>query len=201
MIALLVAAGFSLVFTLFGTPLFIRLFRRLGWGQFIRDDGPQSHHTKRGTPTIGGIIFIFGAVLGYLVGHVVSEIPWTMVAVLVLAMLVMMMVIVIATMMVMAVIVRLMIVPGMAVRASLHMRVAARIGAAFGIERRLDLDHARAEPFYHRLDDMVAPDAQASAHDLRRQMAVAEMPGHPYQMVGVGPTNFDQGFRRRDDFD
>ncbi|MCU1417634.1 MAG: phospho-N-acetylmuramoyl-pentapeptide-transferase [Schumannella sp.] len=86
MIALLVAAGFSLSFTLFTTPLFIRLFKRLDWGQFIRDDGPQTHHTKRGTPTMGGIIFILGSILGYLVGHLVSGIPWTMVAVLVIGM-------------------------------------------------------------------------------------------------------------------
>jgi phospho-N-acetylmuramoyl-pentapeptide-transferase len=87
-IALLVAAGFSLAFTLFLTPLFIRLFNRLNWGQFIRDDGPQTHHTKRGTPTMGGIVFIIGAILGYLVGHIVSGIPWTMVAVLVIGMMV-----------------------------------------------------------------------------------------------------------------
>src|SRR5690349_13182281 len=86
MIALLVAAAVALVFTLFGTPLFIRLFRRLGWGQFIRDDGPQSHHTKRGTPTMGGIVFIAGAVLGYLVGHLATETPLTGVAILVLGM-------------------------------------------------------------------------------------------------------------------
>ena len=86
MIALLVAAGFSLFFTLFLTPLFIRLFKRLNWGQFIRDDGPQTHHTKRGTPTMGGIVFIVGAILGYLVGHLVSGVPWTMVAVLVIGM-------------------------------------------------------------------------------------------------------------------
>ena len=64
MIALLVAAGFSLFLTLFTTPLFIRLFKRIGWGQFIRDDGPQTHHAKRGTPTMGGIVFIVGSVLG-----------------------------------------------------------------------------------------------------------------------------------------
>src|SRR5690606_23445601 len=52
-VALLVAGAFSLVFTLFTPPLWLRLFKRLGWGQFIRDDGPQSHHTKRGTPTMG----------------------------------------------------------------------------------------------------------------------------------------------------
>ena len=41
--ALLTAGALSLAFTLFLTPLFIRLFTRLGWGQFIRDDGPKSH--------------------------------------------------------------------------------------------------------------------------------------------------------------
>jgi phospho-N-acetylmuramoyl-pentapeptide-transferase len=83
-IALLVAGGFSLVFTLFLTPLFIRLFTRLKWGQFIRDDGPQSHHTKRGTPTMGGIVFIVGAVLGYIVGHLVGNVDMTLVGSLVI---------------------------------------------------------------------------------------------------------------------
>lgn len=86
MIALLIAGGFSLFFTLFLTPLFIRLFKKLEWGQFIRDDGPQTHHTKRGTPTMGGIIFILGAILGYLIGHLVAGVPWTMVGVLVIGM-------------------------------------------------------------------------------------------------------------------
>jgi phospho-N-acetylmuramoyl-pentapeptide-transferase len=72
MIALLLGSGIALAFTLFGTPLFIRLFKRLGWGQFIRDDGPQSHHTKRGTPTMGGIVVILGAVIGYFGGHLIS---------------------------------------------------------------------------------------------------------------------------------
>ena len=59
------AGAFSLVFTLSLTPLFIRLFHKLGWGQFIRDDGPQSHHAKRGTATMGGIILILGTVVSY----------------------------------------------------------------------------------------------------------------------------------------
>ena len=84
MIALLLAGAFSLGFTLFMTPLFIRLFNRLEWGQFIRDDGPQSHHTKRGTPTMGGIVVILGAVLGYFVGHLLSGERVTLSALLVL---------------------------------------------------------------------------------------------------------------------
>ncbi len=88
MIALLMAAAFSLAFTLFMTPLFIRLFGRIGWGQFIRDDGPQSHHIKRGTPTMGGIVFLLGAVLGYFFGHLVTGERVTASALLVLLLMV-----------------------------------------------------------------------------------------------------------------
>jgi phospho-N-acetylmuramoyl-pentapeptide-transferase len=84
MIALLVAGAVSLVFTLLLTPLFIKLFHRLGWGQFIRDDGPQSHHTKRGTATMGGIVLILGAVIGYFVGHLAGRDPVTLSGLLVL---------------------------------------------------------------------------------------------------------------------
>ncbi|WP_025157637.1 phospho-N-acetylmuramoyl-pentapeptide-transferase [Leifsonia aquatica] len=63
--ALLTSGALSMAFSLFLTPLFIRLFRRLQWGQFIRDDGPQSHHAKRGTATMGGIIVILGTLFGY----------------------------------------------------------------------------------------------------------------------------------------
>ena len=54
----------ALVFSLALTPAFIRLFRKLEFGQFIRDDGPQSHHVKRGTPTMGGIVFILATLFG-----------------------------------------------------------------------------------------------------------------------------------------
>jgi phospho-N-acetylmuramoyl-pentapeptide-transferase len=86
--ALLLSGAFALAFTLLLTPLFVRLFRRLEWGQFIRDDGPQSHHTKRGTPTMGGIIVIAGAVLGYFFGHLVDMTPPTQSAMLVLLLMV-----------------------------------------------------------------------------------------------------------------
>ncbi len=75
--ALLTGAAVSLVFTLFLTPLFIRLFRRLQWGQFIRDDGPVSHHAKRGTPTMGGVVIILASVIGYLVGHLTGGLAMT----------------------------------------------------------------------------------------------------------------------------
>jgi phospho-N-acetylmuramoyl-pentapeptide-transferase len=66
-----VAALVALVVSLVGTPFAIRSFRRHGIGQLIRDDGPTSHHTKRGTPTMGGTVIIAATVLGYLAAHLV----------------------------------------------------------------------------------------------------------------------------------
>ena len=56
--ALLASGGIALFISLFATPGFIWLFKNLQWGQFIRDDGPQTHHTKRGTPTMGGAVIV-----------------------------------------------------------------------------------------------------------------------------------------------
>jgi len=47
------------------TPLFIKLQRRKKIGQRIRIDGPQSHSVKAGTPTLGGVVFIFAAIVSY----------------------------------------------------------------------------------------------------------------------------------------
>ena len=69
---ILIAGAFALVFALFGTRVLIRILARKGYGQIIRDDGPSSHHTKRGTPTMGGIIFILAAVFGYLIAHLIT---------------------------------------------------------------------------------------------------------------------------------
>ena len=47
-ISILVAAAVSLGLALLGTPLFIRLLVKKNYGQFIRQDGPTAHFTKRG---------------------------------------------------------------------------------------------------------------------------------------------------------
>ena len=41
-------------------PILIPLLRRLKVGQWVRDDGPQRHLTKTGTPTMGGLMFLTG---------------------------------------------------------------------------------------------------------------------------------------------
>lgn len=46
-----------LIFFAFG-PLMIRRLVARQWGQTVRDDGPQSHFDKRGTPTMGGMLIL-----------------------------------------------------------------------------------------------------------------------------------------------
>jgi phospho-N-acetylmuramoyl-pentapeptide-transferase len=70
----LLAAGLvGLVVALLGTPVAIRMFRRRGWGQLIREEGPKAHYEKRGTPTMGGLVILAGTFIGYIMGHIGSE--------------------------------------------------------------------------------------------------------------------------------
>ena len=73
--SVLVAVLVSLLVSILSTPVAIRLFRSRGFGQEIRDDGPQSHQSKRGTPTMGGAVIIVAAVVGYLVAHLLVSGP------------------------------------------------------------------------------------------------------------------------------
>jgi phospho-N-acetylmuramoyl-pentapeptide-transferase len=70
---ILLAAGVALLLSLFGTPIAIRVFRQRGYGQLIRDDGPEAHHTKRGTPTMGGTVIVIASVVGYFAGHLLTD--------------------------------------------------------------------------------------------------------------------------------
>lgn len=64
--AILIGSGLALLFSLLGTRLAIGWFSRHGFGQPIRDDGPTTHHVKRGTPTLGGLVILVSATAGYL---------------------------------------------------------------------------------------------------------------------------------------
>ena len=85
---ILISGAVALFFALFGTPVLIRLLAKRGYGQIIRDDGPSSHHTKRGTPTMGGLIIIFAAIAGYLLSHGITQTSMTASALLVIALVV-----------------------------------------------------------------------------------------------------------------
>ena len=44
-------------------PIIIPFLQKLKFGQFIRDEGPEAHQKKTGTPTMGGMIFIISVIL------------------------------------------------------------------------------------------------------------------------------------------
>ncbi|RFA09150.1 phospho-N-acetylmuramoyl-pentapeptide-transferase [Subtercola boreus] len=88
MITLIGAGGLSMVFSLFMTPVFIRLFKKLAWGQYINIDGPASHQVKRGTPTMGGIVIILATLFGYFGALLVTGNPPSISVLLVLFMMV-----------------------------------------------------------------------------------------------------------------
>src|SRR3954464_754421 len=64
----MISGGLSMVIALLGTPLFIRFLVRKQYGQFIRQDGPTAHFTKRGTPTMGGVVIIAATLRGWVGG-------------------------------------------------------------------------------------------------------------------------------------
>ena len=45
-------------------PIMIPILHRMKFGQQVRDDGPQSHLKKSGTPTMGGIMIVLAIALG-----------------------------------------------------------------------------------------------------------------------------------------
>jgi len=49
-------------------PIFIPFLKRLKFGQSIRQEGPQSHQKKSGTPTMGGIIFLLSTLITTIIG-------------------------------------------------------------------------------------------------------------------------------------
>jgi phospho-N-acetylmuramoyl-pentapeptide-transferase len=77
---IIVAAGVSLLVSLLGTPLLIRLLRRGGYSQSIRESGDvlfPDHASKKGTPSMGGLAMIIAVLAGYLVAHLYTGAPLT----------------------------------------------------------------------------------------------------------------------------
>ena len=71
--SVIVAVCVAFVISLLGTPLAIGALRRLKAGQPIRDINPSGHAVKRGTPTMGGLVFIGGTLVAYVAGHLMLK--------------------------------------------------------------------------------------------------------------------------------
>jgi len=71
--AILFGGGLALIMSLVGTRFAIAVLSSKGYGQEIRDDGPTTHHTKRGTPTMGGIVIILSTVFAYFLAKLITQ--------------------------------------------------------------------------------------------------------------------------------
>ena len=63
----LIAGMAAMLITIFLGPKFIEILRNREFGQQIREEGPQGHHEKAGTPTMGGLIIFTAISIPYLV--------------------------------------------------------------------------------------------------------------------------------------
>jgi phospho-N-acetylmuramoyl-pentapeptide-transferase len=81
-ISLMTAGGVALWVAALGTPLLMTWLVRRGIGQQIREDGPQMHLPKAGTPTMGGLAILLALVAGYAAAHV-TRVVFTRSAILV----------------------------------------------------------------------------------------------------------------------
>ena len=60
MFSVVLAAGIAFVVTLATGSKFIEFLRNKKFGQFVREEGPQTHLIKQGTPTMGGVVMLLG---------------------------------------------------------------------------------------------------------------------------------------------
>lgn len=79
LIKLLFAALIAFAVSLCLGPFTIKILHRLKFGQSIRDDGPQTHLKKAGTPTMGGILILVSLVAGLAAADVFTpEVRWVL---------------------------------------------------------------------------------------------------------------------------
>jgi len=66
MTRVLIAGLVALIVSIVAGPKFIAFLRKNEFGQHIREEGPQHHSSKQGTPTMGGLLILFAATIGFL---------------------------------------------------------------------------------------------------------------------------------------
>ncbi|HUZ82863.1 MAG TPA: phospho-N-acetylmuramoyl-pentapeptide-transferase [Gaiellaceae bacterium] len=66
MARVLVAALVAMIIAILGGPTFIAFLRRNEFGQHIREEGPEHHAAKQGTPTMGGLLIVAAAAVAFL---------------------------------------------------------------------------------------------------------------------------------------
>ena len=66
MTRVLIAAIVAMIISILIGPKFIEFLRRNEFGQQIREEGPQHHRAKQGTPTMGGLLILLSATIAFL---------------------------------------------------------------------------------------------------------------------------------------
>ena len=61
---LIIAFGIGFILVVLAMPKVIPFLHKMKFGQVEREEGLESHKSKNGTPTMGGIVFVFAAILG-----------------------------------------------------------------------------------------------------------------------------------------
>lgn len=79
---ILIGGSAALLICIFLSPKFIAFLRKREFGQNIREDGPEGHHEKSGTPTMGGIIIFLAIATPFLI---LSSYSWTAIGVFLVA--------------------------------------------------------------------------------------------------------------------
>jgi len=70
---ILIGGTAALLICIFLSPKFIEYLRKREFGQQIREDGPQGHHVKAGTPTMGGVLIFLAVAVPFLI---LSDYEW-----------------------------------------------------------------------------------------------------------------------------
>ncbi|MTD30329.1 phospho-N-acetylmuramoyl-pentapeptide-transferase [Planomicrobium sp. YIM 101495] len=71
---ILMAFGLAFVLSAILVPAFIPMLRRMKFGQSIREEGPQSHMAKTGTPTMGGIAYLLAILVSVVAASMYAEV-------------------------------------------------------------------------------------------------------------------------------
>lgn len=73
-IYILLGLGLALLLTVVLMPIFIPLLKRLKFGQSIREEGPESHLKKTGTPTMGGLVYLIAIIATVLIVAMIADV-------------------------------------------------------------------------------------------------------------------------------
>jgi phospho-N-acetylmuramoyl-pentapeptide-transferase len=71
------SGGVGFLLALFLTPVWMRFVQARSFGHHVSEYGPSTHQHKSGIPTMGGVVIVFAAVMGYAMGHIGTSVVFS----------------------------------------------------------------------------------------------------------------------------